>query len=457
MPSISSLNTAISGMHAQSLVLDTTAHNLANQRTQGYHRQRVVLEAAGVGGTAGLFAGTSGGLKGVEAVAVQRIIDGFAEARASRESAAHAGTQTLASNLARIEAVFGEPATDGLAAQLDEFWAGWSDVSTHPDDLAVRTQLLARTQGLIDTLGGAVAGLDGIEADARNQVGQIALDVNDLAARIADLNASIAASGGTANDLLDQRDLLVNQLGALAGAVARPAASGQVDVYLGGRAIVVGTTARTIDGTGGVAVWSTDGAPVNATPSRLASLTKTIADVIPRYRAALDGVASSLVTEVNALHTTGYDLAGATGLNFFDPANTTAATISLSADVAGQPDRVAAGAPVLPGPTAPGPFDGELARDIAAIAERASGPDSDYRTMVNTLGLEVRNALRADDVQSQVALAAANDADSVGGVSIDEEMANLMVAQRAYEASARVMTVVDDLLGVLMRTGVVGR
>ena len=192
-------------------------------------------------------------------------------------------------------------------------------------------------------------------------------------------------------------------------------------------------------------------------PVELASLTKTIADVVPRYRAALDGVASSLVTEVNALHTTGYDLAGTTGLNFFDPANTTAATLSLSADVAGQPGRVAAGAPVFPGPTAPGPFDGELARDIAAIAERASGPDSDYRSLVNTLGLEVRNAIRSDDVQAQVALAAANDAESVGGVSIDEEMANLMVAQRAYEASARVMTVVDDLLGVLMRTGVVGR
>jgi flagellar hook-associated protein 1 FlgK len=136
----------------------------------------------------------------------------------------------------------------------------------------------------------------------------------------------------------------------------------------------------------------------------------------------------------------------------------TASTIALSGDVAGQPDHLAAGAPVLPGPTAPGPYDGEQARGIAALADRATGPDSAYRSMVAGLGIEVRTGRRSSEIQSGLVRAAEVRAASTGGVSIDEEMVTLMASQRAYEASARVLTAVDEMLGVLLeRTGVVGR
>ncbi len=457
MANISGLYTALSGMQAHRRVLDTTAHNLANQATPGFHRQRVELRAAGLGVTAGVFAGTDNALLGVTTPGVQRLLDQYAEQRATREYAAQAGTQTLQTNLDRIESTFREPSDDGLAAQLDAFWAGWSDVSTHPDDLGARTQLLERAQGVIDALRGASTDLDAVEQSARVEVDAIAADINDLAAQIADLNSSIVATGGTANDLLDRRDLLVNRLAELSGAVARPSALGAVDVLIGGRAIVTGTTSQTVDTSGGVVTWTIDGAAVNASPSRLQALNQTIGDIVPKYRAALDGVAATLVTEVNTLHSGGYDLSGATGRDFFDPAGLSAATIGLSGDVAGQPAQIAAGAPVLPGPTPPGPLDGELAREIAAIADRATGPDSEYRSLVSTLGAQVSDATRRNSVQAQVALNAATAADSVGGVSVDEEMANLIAAQRAYEASARVLTTVDEMLGVLMRTGVVGR
>jgi len=78
--------------------------------------------------------------------------------------------------------------------------------------------------------------------------------------------------------------------------------------------------------------------------------------------------------------------------------------------------------------------------------------------MVSTLGVEVRTAVRRDEIQGQLVQAAANRADSVGGVSIDEEMANMMSAQRGFEAAARVLTAIDEMMGVLIqRTGLVGR
>jgi flagellar hook-associated protein 1 len=213
-----------------------------------------------------------------------------------------------------------------------------------------------------------------------------------------------------------------------------------------------------VDGTTGPLVWESDSAAVNPTSGEAQSLTAVITDVVPRYKAKLDDIASTLVTGVNALHSVAYDQTGTTGRNFFDPANLTADTISLSADVLGQPANIAVGAPVFPGPTAPGALDGEQGRLIAALADSATGPDTKYQSMITTLAVETRSATGRAAIQEQVADNAIRDADSVGSVSIDEEMAALTAAQRAFEANARVITAVDEMLGFLIeRTGVVGR
>ena len=454
---VSGLYTALSGMNAQKRILDVTAHNVANVTTPGYHRQRVTLEPAGVASVSAIFAGRNLGAGGVSVVSVDRVLDDLAESRLLRETAMQGQTSLTSTTLDRIEQAFPEPSDIGIAAQLDDFWAGWSDLSTNPGDLANRTQLLERSQTVIDALRRASVELDGLKDSSKESVVRLATDINDIAGRIAELNRNVVGSDGGANDLLDQRDELVMKLAELGGAVTRPAGGGQIDVYIGGRIIVSGSTTQSINGTGGQLTWASDGATVTAPPSKAAALAETINNTVPRYRASLDAVAQSLVTSVNTLHTTGYDLTGppgATGRNFFDPAGVTAATISLSTDVAGQPDRIAAGAP---GPGVPGRLDGELARAMAGLAGGPAGPDALYRSMVSTLGVEVRTAVRRDEIQGQLVQAAANRADSVGGVSIDEEMANMMSAQRAFEASARVLTAVDEMMGVLLRTGVVGR
>ncbi|MEZ5249552.1 MAG: flagellar basal body rod C-terminal domain-containing protein [Ilumatobacteraceae bacterium] len=91
---------------------------------------------------------------------------------------------------------------------------------------------------------------------------------------------------------------------------------------------------------------------------------------------------------------------------------------------------------MLPGPTAPGPLDGEQARLIAALAESATGPDRTYQSLVTTLAVETRAANNRATIQEQIADTAIRDADSVGAVSIDEEMAMMISAQRAFEANA---------------------
>jgi flagellar hook-associated protein 1 FlgK len=180
----------------------------------------------------------------------------------------------------------------------------------------------------------------------------------------------------------------------------------------------------------------------------------TINDVVPRYLSALDDIANTLVTSVNTMHAAGYGQDGVTGRNFFDPAGTTAATIAISTDVAGQPSRLAAGAPKLPGPTAPGALDGNQARLIAALASSATGASTKYQTMISGMAIESRSAQQRADVQGTIADNAVKEADSVGSVSIDEEMTQMMEAQRAFQAASRVLSTVDDMLSFLIeRTG----
>jgi flagellar hook-associated protein 1 FlgK len=457
MPSFGSLNTAFSGMNSQRRVLDITAHNIANARTEGYHRQRAELVPLGRSATTDVFSGRTQSF-GVDVAGVTRAYDELLAARAMREESARSAADLLSTSMNTVEGVFPEPTDQGLANDLDEFWSSFTDLANEPGSPSARTQLLENAQTLTTSLNRTAGQLQEIADSSRSRMGTLANEVNDLADQISDLNRQISASVDGNLDLLDQRGVLVGRMANLTGAVARPNDSGTIDIYLNGRAIVSNTIVQGVDGTTGVLTWRSDGAAVNPSSGEAQALTAVITDVVPRYRTMLDGVAASLVTGVNALHSVGYDQGGTTGRNFFDPAGTTAATIALSVDVNGLPANIAAGAPVLPGPTAPGPLDGEQARRMAALADSPTGADTAYQSLITTLALETRAAATRATIQERVADSAVRDAGSVGSVSIDEEMANLTAAQRAFEANARVITAIDDMLGFLIeRTGVVGR
>jgi flagellar hook-associated protein 1 len=454
---VSSLYTAISGMNAQRRVLDVTAHNVANASTPGYHRQRVDLVSMGRTAVTGVFAGRSE-VYGVDVAGVHRTVDELLQARAIREDANRSMADLMSSQMARLEGVFPEPTDVGLANQLQEYWSSWSDLANDPASLANRTQVLENGSNLVTAIRRADTALNALASDASTRLDTLVSEVNSLAEQIATLNGTINANPGASNDLLDQRDVLMADLARLTGAVSRPTTNGQIDVYIGGRAIVSGVITQEVGVAAGAMVWQSDGTTAGPLSGEAAALTAMITDVVPRYATALDDIANTLVTSVNTLHAAGYDQAGTTGRNFFDPAGTTAGTIALSIDVAGLPANLAAGAPVLPGPVAPGPLDGEQARALAALADAANGVNARYRGMITGLAVETRTADQRARVQDQVAEAAIRDEAAVGSVSVDEEMANLVIAQRAFEASARVLTAVDQMLQTLIeRTGVVGR
>lgn len=472
MGDFATLSTALTGLHAHRRAIESIGHNVANVNTEGFTRRRVELAPAGGAQVGGIFARDDRVGAGVDVAGVIRLRDELLDLRARREMGGEAFAQRTAQIMTQVERTMPEPSEQGIAAQLAAFWGAWDDAAARPGDLPIRAALLARAEVLIGGFHTVAASLtdlhDGLLRDLRISIAQVNAD----AARVAELNGAIAAaiaSKADPNDLADQRDLIVDRLVTTLGATTRSGEAGAVDVYLGGTALVRANRAEAIrlevggslpsplDGNGFPRVevrWASDGYPVNGLGGSMAATRDGLNLLVPRALHQVDTVVANLVQGVNTLHQAGQGLdpVGDLNLSFFDPAATTARTVSLSADVAGQPSRIALA------PAGAGLLDGSLGHRIAALSTAADGPDAAYRDLIGRLAVEVQSLSTRADVQRRIAQQAVEERAAMTGVSLDEEMAALVAAQRAYEASSRVLTTVDEMLDVLInRTGVVGR
>jgi flagellar hook-associated protein 1 len=448
------LRIATSALLAHRRALDVTGHNLANVNTEGYSRQRVglVAEAGPVG--AGIFAKWSKDGQGVNAANLDRLRDTFLETRGHQEHGVQASLAQAKGVLERIELAVGEPSDSALGAQISSFLNAWDDVANRPDDLGARAALIER--GRIVTAG--FQALDRSLATQRTQtvtdLQSVVSEVNTIAARIGDLNKTIKAAvvgGQPSADLMDQRDLLVMQLSDKVGVTTRQAGNGVVDVYLGGTALVRDSRSEPLRVDLGPlpaqtvsvswAKWNLPAATGGAAGGMLAAANTTL----PSYRSQFQGVATTLMNEVNTAHGTGFDLNGAAGIPFFVA---TPNGIEVNSAI------VADGRLVAASNSATATRDGS----VAAIISGLTGAEGGYRQSVVNLGVESQSTARRASIQTAITgqVDAARQGES--GVNIDEEMTNLVATQRAYEAAARFLTTVDQALETLIKgTGIVGR
>ena len=253
------------------------------------------------------------------------------------------------------------------------------------------------------------------------------------------------------------------------GATFRTRDDGAVDVFLGGGTLVRGMSSEPLEVVKGGTLdapndtlpmqrievrWAMDGYPIQSLGGALAADITALATVVPGALRDLDTVAADVVASVNALHLTGHGLdpVADVNLNFFDPAGVTASTIAVSADVAGNPSRIALAA--LTG----GDLDGSLGHAISSLAEATNGADAKFRNLIGRLGVEAQSATSNATIATRISNQVQQERKDTTGVNLDEEMASLVATQRAYEAAARMLTAADEMLDQLInRTGVVGR
>jgi flagellar hook-associated protein 1 FlgK len=460
MPSsFSGLSTALSALTAQRRALDVAGQNIANANTEGYSRQRVELTSVGGSAVPAVWSIWHGAGAGVAVAGVDRVRDAFLDARNNTEHAANAYLSNEQQVYGQVEQLISEPGDTGLQAQLADVWAAWHDVANNPRDLAARSTLLQQAATVAGSLNSRHEGLGSLWSASRDQLDALVADVNSTAGTLAELNQAVVraqAAGLPANELADQRDQLVLKLADLAGATAVRRDDGAVNVLLAGSTLVSGASVRQLGATGARRLddqatvpaalqWLDNGTPATVPSGQIASVMQTLGVTVPHYADALDQVAARLASTVNAQHAAGYDLSGTAGGTFF--VGTTAASIAVAIT-----DPAAVAASATPG----GNLDGGNADAMAALATVAGGADLSYRQLVAELGATTHTVNQRAAIQANLTAAAGAAVASVSGVSLDEEMANMLTYQRAYEAAARVVSTVDSVLDTLInRTGLV--
>jgi len=229
-------------MFANYASMQTTGHNIANAQTPGYSRQTVELATSGGQQTGAGFYG-----KGVDVVTVRRASDAFLTSQSQVASSMAAMDDARATNLQQLESVF-PPGDAGVGAAVGTFMNGFVDLANSPSDSSARQVILSDAAELADRFATAGGQLDrlqsGVAADLKNSVAQ----VNQMAKQVAALNGNIAALRGTTNspnDLLDQRDQLVKQIGNLVKVSTITADDGTMGVFIaGGQRLVLGAEAQ---------------------------------------------------------------------------------------------------------------------------------------------------------------------------------------------------------------------
>jgi flagellar hook-associated protein 1 len=429
------LQTSLRGLLAQQRSLDVTGHNIANAGTAGYTRQVAELTPfRSLDLTSGAVAGGGGAHlgQGVEVESYRRVRDAFLDLQWRAQRMTSSDRDTAAEGLARIEETLGEPGDDGISALVQKFWNAWAEVANHPADGPTKQALVEASH----TLAGAVQDLDrrlaGIAGAAADEYAALANSpqspIFTAAQEIAQLNPAIKlalAAGRQPNDLLDRRDLLLDRLAEFGQvSVSDPDADGAIDVGFGVPAVTL------VSGTTGAAAPPL---PANTGSGRLGALL-ALQQKVAGYRAELDGFVAQLVTDVNAAH----------GAPFFDAADTTAATLGVVATAATVRTTASGGAGA-----------NEIARAIAAL--RNGAIDRSYDAFVRRVGADTAAAKQAKTTADALLMSVDDRRTSVAGVSLDEEMANMVRFQRGYQASARAMSTVDEMLDTLInRTGRVG-
>ena len=439
------MQTSLRGLIAQQRMLDTTGHNIANASTKGYSRQEALLSASTAMQLQTASASATGSHlgSGVDVDGFRRVRDQFLDAQYRGQNTNLSEWTARAESLDSAELSLAEPGDTGINAQLTKFWQSWSDLSKNPDNEAAKQAVVQQANALTDSIHSVRSQMVAAQGSAQAQYDAIAGpdgEVAKIATELAGLNKTInsfVSNGDMPNDLMDRRDLLIDQLSGYGQVSVEQLAGGSTNV-----SFVDGTTGtsypivsdRTAAWTGPPSGGWSPGGEMGG----LLSAAKSPGGTIDGYLATIDSISNSLVTSVN----------NAYGGAFFSAGTPAGSTIAVAAPIQAAPASIRAGT------GASGSSD--LALAVSQLSNNAA-IDGAYKAFVSQVGSDV-NAADRQQANAQIVTDSVDDRrQSVSGVSMDEEMSNLIRFQRAYQASSRAMSTMDEMLDVLInRTGKVG-
>lgn len=470
---LSALSAGKTSLRTSQKAVEIAGNNIANVNTPGYSRQVAVFQPVPSLELRGFFIG-----QGVNINNIAREHDVFLTRQIHDKSGTLGEESARLAPMAELERIF-SVAENNLATEIDRFFDSWKELSTNPSGQTERQIVLQRGDLLARSFEDAVTSLTGAQRNINASVESKVTGVNPVLREIADLNLRISTleiSGQTANSDRDRRDMLLEDLSKQLG-VTYYEEKGQVSVQLpGGLPLVQGTQAMSIETQMDSALNlqlvlrtgpnTTTDLSTNMLGGEFKGLLSVRDEFIPQRMEELDHLAYSLAYQVNDLHRAGTDLDGQAGLDFFiatpDPpgAAPNPPAVPLAAHEKGfakslavalsDTRQVAAAQGGVPGDPLIG--DNRNALTLASLADNLQAVDGNdsfigyFSKITSKVGTEAsRGALAArgmEDAMVQIK----NMRDATVGVSLEEEMIDLIQFQKGFEASAKFLAVVDELM-----------
>lgn len=476
------------GLYAGQNGIATTGHNIANANTKGYSRQQVHLTtspAVDVWSTGEVNPSQLG--SGVLVESISRVRDRFLDQQYREQSATVGEWSVKQDTLESLESIINEPSETGLSSVMDQFWGAWQDLANETDSLSARSVIKERAQEFVDTAQSIDRSMTQLKSDLSNQVSAKINEANGYLKQIAELNNSIRRVGPQANDLLDQRNLAIEELSKLVSINVEEQSNGMTNISLSsdGTSLVVGANLGTsITGQSNISGGEIFGTKesmkiVDNYQVKLNEMVKgfvygAMTVEVPAGSTLADGTSvpadqsmQITVNGINGLHQLGWSvreddngnvLPGAALFNG-DEENFTIAALAVNPVIKEDIGLISAS---LRSETVNGQQkliggNADLAQLISKMRDHAVTIDGKseklnrfFQSVVSELGAESQAANRSMTNFDASLQATENRRQSVTGVSLDEEMANLIKYQHSYNAAARIVSTTDQMLDTII-------
>jgi flagellar hook-associated protein 1 len=445
------LDVAKRALSAQRAGIDVTSHNISNASTAGYSRQRLNLTATPPMRETYGYIGS-----GVTATSVQRIRQSFVDQQIWNTNQFLSKSSTQENVLSQIEAAFNEPTDAGMGSLINSFFNSFQDLSLHPEDSSFRNAVVQKGTAMSDGFHRITTSLDQLKGDLILDAETKVEEANGLIKEIYDLGQRITAmeAGGLdANDMRDMRDSKIESLAKLANIKVSDDGQGGTLITLGNAFVQdkagYSTLQATVSGTQLQITLAGGSGVVDITSGELGGILETRNVQIPAYQTKLDALASALITTLNGVHAAGYGLGTPppTGNNFFTGID--ARSIDVDPAISANLNLVAAS-----GDGSPGSNVNALALSAVSSQKVLSGGSTTvqqyYANLVSEIGSTIQNVRNTSESQSLVLKQLENQRSSISGVSVDEEMVQLLKFQNGFNAAAKVITTVNQMFQTLI-------
>lgn len=443
------LNVAQSGLQVYQAALDVTSNNISNSSNTGYTRQKVVLASADPTSNGNFLWGN-----GVTLQDIQRVRDTLTDSQIRTNNSSYSYNDQSSTVLGNVQTLFTEPSKNGLSDVTSAFFTSWQNLAVTPNSVSLRNNVIQASQTLSNKIKTINDGIASVKKDTANELNDKIATLNTDLKQIQNLNGQItaaSASGQTANDLMDTRDNLIDEISNLTNVNVTSDSNGAAVVTIGGTLAVDRTTVNQFSASevnGKMVISSSNGSTLpNISGGEIVALTDAYNNKIPEYQSSLDSFVNRLMTSVNSLHATGYSVTNSTqsGANFFD--SYTGGTLNINQDLVNDPNKIA----VSSDGTA---SNGDVATSIADLVNTKDSTGNtivdNYTSLISNIGSDTQYATNQADSYSTLLTQLNTQKSSYSGVSLDEEMTNVIQYQRSYEACAKVITTANAMLETLI-------